>query len=111
MSDRRLSRPEPQSPPAGSQEPHSEDPPPPPVGVRILHTTAKVGQEVVKARRDLAATHSTVEEIHRLLAPSEEESPVLAALEQVLLALRHQAMAIETLGQDVAAIKAHLRIR
>ncbi len=51
---------------------------------QILDTTFMVGKEVRIARRELAATHAAVTEIYDLLAPSEEENPVLTALEQVL---------------------------
>lgn len=78
----------------------------------ILDTTTRVGQEVRKARRELASTDATVKEIYGLLAPSDgEENPVLEALEQVLLALRHQQMTLDSMDARLAQIEQRVGVR
>lgn len=78
----------------------------------ILNTTRKVGQAVMDARRDLAATHGVATTILDLIQPSGEgENPVLEALEQVLLALRHQSQSLDETNRRLDRIEQHLRMR
>lgn len=78
----------------------------------ILSQTNKVGQAVMDARRDLAATTGTVDAIYDLIKPSGEgENPVLEALEQVLLALRHQSMTLDEMSGRLDRIEQRLRMR
>lgn len=78
----------------------------------ILTTTRKVGQAVMDARRDLAATHGVATTILDLIQPSGEgENPVLEALEQVLLALRHQSQSLDETNRRLDRIEQHLRMR
>ena len=93
----------------------SEQQQPRPDAGTILNTTRKVGQAVMDARRDLAATHGVATAILDLIQPGGEgeegENPVLEMLEQVLLALRHQGQTLDEQSRRLEKIEQHLRMR
>lgn len=78
----------------------------------ILSQTNRVGSAVQQTRRELAETTGTVNAIYDLIQPSGEgENPVLEALEQVLLALRHQSMTLDQMSTRLDRIEQRLRMR
>ncbi len=82
-----------------------------PDAMAVLRQTNKVGQEVRTARHELAATDATVNIIRDLLELKGEENPVLEAIKEVLLMLRHQQAAIDSIDRMLESIERHVGAR
>lgn len=103
----RMTTPEPLPPKSfrPTREPQSLDQAPLQVshGKRLL-------KEIATARRDVVATKADTETILGLLAPAEEENPVLAILEQILTTQRHLVARMERIEHKVDSLGKRLAI-
>lgn len=83
---------------------------PPATGATILDTTNRVGQAVQKSRREIAETTAVAKAIYDLVQPTGEENPVLEALNQVLLALRHHQQTLDEMSTRLDRIEKRLHM-